>query len=191
MSILCISKNENIDKETLWSSIRERALNLRLNIDELIVVMKNKPEYDTFKEEWERCALDCMVFQYESELKLGNLGSIESVLAESDKIHTLDFDSILVNIVIDDQYPERIKSAVLTKVLERNLGDSSIPAVKISRWIRLLLKYSSGVEIEDNSLKIVHQIYTRLCSQEVSALIFKFETDTNYRLIGRKQITCT
>lgn len=163
-----MSKNEDIEKETLWSSVRERSLNLRMNIDELVIVVKDKPEYDTFKAEWEQCTLDCMVFQYESELRLGNWGSIESLLAESDKIRTLDFDSILVNLVIDDQYPQRVKSVVLTHVLQRNLGDMGIPSVKVSRWIRLLLKFTSGVELEDNSLKIVQQIYTRLCSQEVS-----------------------
>lgn len=116
-----------------------------------------------------------MIFQFEAELKLENYGSIESLIRESNKLKTIEFDSTLINMVINDgdsNYPDRIKSLIISSILSRNFGDLKISSLKISRWVRLLLKFTNGVDEEDNCLKIISQIYTRLCSQEVSLGIF-------------------
>ncbi|CAM9013301.1 unnamed protein product [Wickerhamomyces anomalus] len=112
-----------------------------------------------------------MIFQFEAELKLENYGSIESLIRESNKLKTIEFDSTLINMVINDDdsnYPDRIKSLIISSILSRNFGDLKISSLQISRWVRLLLKFTNGINEEDNCLKIISQIYTRLCSQEVS-----------------------
>lgn len=170
IGLMCMSKRQNLDPKIIWGSVKTRSLKLRISIDELIIIIGKESDFNKFKVEWDQCLLDCMIFQFEAELKLENWSSVESILRESNRLKTIDFDSTLVNIVTveNETFPERIKSLVLTEILQRNFGNSSVSAIKISRWVRLLLKYNSGVDAEDNCLKIVQQIYTRLCSQEVS-----------------------
>lgn len=171
ISLLCMSKKTNLDFKLLWGTVKEKALNLRINIDELTIIIGNKPGFENFQKEWEQCLLDVMIFQFEAELKLENYGSIESLIRESNKLKTIEFDSTLINMVINDDdsnYPDRIKSLIISSILSRNFGDLKISSLKVSRWVRLLLKFTNGIDEEDNCLKIISQIYTRLCSQEVS-----------------------
>jgi len=168
INLMCESKKEHLDNTILWGSVREKSLELRLNIEEITILVSGKPQFEDFKQEWEQCLLDCMIFQYKAELKLENWSAIEAVLRESERLKNIEFDTTLVNIVVDqnEDYPERIKSLVSMKVLQRNFGSNTIPASKISRWVRILLKYNTGVHAEENCLKVLEQIYTRLCSQE-------------------------
>ncbi|CCH44259.1 hypothetical protein BN7_3820 [Wickerhamomyces ciferrii] len=168
ITLICTSKDQNLDADIRWKEIRSQSLNLRLSIEELTIISETQAEYDVFRKEWEQCLVDCMIFQFQAEFELEHWSAAETIIRESRKLTTQEFDTTVVNITSENtKAPESIKSNILTEILQRNLGDPEISAVKISRWIRLLLKYNgSGIEADSNSLKIIQQIYLRISSQK-------------------------
>ncbi|ONH66231.1 Sporulation-specific protein 22 [Cyberlindnera fabianii] len=162
ISVMCQSKIPNIDPKVLWSNVRTKSLNLRIMIDELMITCQQNPELQSLQSEWEKCILDCMLFQFQSELELGNQSALESIIKESYHCRTIEFDSTVVNVVNDTKYPARLRSLVFSSIIERNISDSKVPSSTISRWIRLLLKQN---EIDASMQKVLTQVIARLGSQ--------------------------
>lgn len=162
ISIMCQSQLTTVDHDTLWSDIRSRSLNLRIMIDEMIIVSQGYAEYiKHFRRDWERCLLDCMIFQCQAELELGNQNAVETIVQEANKYRDVDFDGTLVNLVWSSSQPSRLKAHVLSMVIERHLSELSTPCTIISRWVRLFLKQESDQSVQ----RVISQLIMRLNSQ--------------------------
>jgi tetratricopeptide (TPR) repeat protein len=162
ISIMCQSKTPNIEHDDRWSNVRTRSLNLRIMIDEMMIVSQGQVEYiKHFKKDWVQCLLHCIVFQYQSEIELGNQNAVEAIIQETSKFKNHELDSTFVNICWDSKQPTRLKSQVLYLIIERHLGELSTPSTTLSRWIRLLLKQENDTQIQ----RIISQLIMRLNSQ--------------------------
>lgn len=165
IEIMCTSKLTNISSEILWNSIRNKSLNLRVLIDEIKIVNQNRVEFDKVENEFKECLMDVTLFQFQSELELSNWSSATTIVNECMNIRCIEFDSTLINILVDEKYPDMIKSTIISIIIEKNISNYEIEGIVLARWLRLLLKTSNGFnESEQACLKIIDKIIQRIRS---------------------------
>jgi tetratricopeptide (TPR) repeat protein len=166
IEIMCTSKMTTISNEVLWGTVRQKSLNLRVLIDESRIIHQNRIDFDKFQKDWDQSLMDATLFQFQSELELGNWSASKTIVNETMKIKSIEFDSTLVNILIEEKFPEMIKAPIISMIIEKNISVGVIDGSVLSRWVRLLLKNSlSSFESEQSCLKVLDKIINRMRSQ--------------------------
>lgn len=138
INMMCVYGSQ-ISKDIIFNDLKSRSQQLKVAIEEVLIVSKNHPSFIKFSKEIEKIFLDCLMFEIEANLNLATFNPVFSILKDSARFKNIDFDSTVVNLITKDTYPETTRVSVLSMIIERNLLDC--PKAKISRWIRLLLKY--------------------------------------------------
>ncbi|KAH3673622.1 hypothetical protein WICMUC_003525 [Wickerhamomyces mucosus] len=153
IALMCVY--ESGKSEIILNDLKKRSIDLKISIEEVLILIQQKEDFSQFKKELGKLFLDSLIFEFESDLGLGNWESVEANLKYSMKFSNPDFDSTLVNLVIQGSHPENIKVMVLYEVISRNFY--TVSKVTLSRWVRLLLKNSNlDLKTEEICFKVVN-----------------------------------
>ncbi|KAH3688386.1 hypothetical protein WICPIJ_000629 [Wickerhamomyces pijperi] len=166
VKMMCVYQS-TIAKDIIFNDLKTSAQRLKADIEEVLTVFKNHPNFIKFVKEIEKIFLDCLMFEIEANLNLGTYNTILSILKESFKYKNIDFDSTVVNLISKDSYPETLRVSIISTIIERNLLGGA--RTKISHWVRLLLKYCTvNLESEQITLSQLSKIIQMLSNESTN-----------------------